>query len=107
MLDARAARGSSAGTLQYEAYCLFTRQSPKIDKTRAAVCHFDIGYANSFGIARVSFPAEKIWLTFDGHVVDAGTRILLLIDDMDKLGVLFNNLKERINPSPVRVQNAR
>lgn len=34
-----------------------------------------------------------MWLLFDVHIVEVDTPIILLIDDMDRLGVYLNNLE--------------
>lgn len=41
----------------------------------------------------VMFPFVLLWLEFELHVVAADVPVLLSIDDMDRLEVLFNKLK--------------
>lgn len=93
MIDTGAARGSSAGKAQYQAYCSKTGRQVNINESRAARCHFGIGSAVSLGTASITFPIGSFWVSFDAHIVDADTPILMSIDDMDRLGVYLNNLE--------------
>lgn len=93
MVDTGAARGSSAGKTQYEAYRATIGKDVLIDESRAAKCHFGIGSAMSLGIAPINFPVGPMWLTCNAHIVDANTPILMSIDDMDLLGIYLNNLQ--------------
>lgn len=96
MIDTGAARGSTSGSVQYKAYCDFIGKSPSVDDSRAAMCHFGIGSARSRGVASIEFPVGELWFTIEAHIVDADTPILLAIDDMDRLGIYFNNLENTV-----------
>lgn len=96
LIDTGAAKGSSAGSNQYKAYCEYVGQDPRIDRSKAATCHFGIGSTKSVGTASIIFPIGNLWLSFDAHVVEADTPILLSIDDMDRLGIYLNNLKDQL-----------
>lgn len=96
MVDTCAAKGSSAGKLQFEAYCSATGNKADIDKTRAAECHFGFGSAMSMGVAKTSFTLGSYWLSFHAHVLDTEPPILMSIDDMDRLGIYLNNLENAL-----------
>lgn len=96
MIDTGAARGSTSGKRQYFAYCRSTGREPKIDSRRAAVCHFGIGSAKSCGVANIAIPVGNLWVAFNTHIVDADVPTLLCIDDMDRLGLFYNNLTNKL-----------
>lgn len=104
MIDTGAARGSSAGKAQYNAYCSFIGRSANIDDSRAARCHFGIGSAISLGTAPISFPIGPIWITFEAHIVDADTPILMCIDDMDRNELYLNNVENVLIHSKTKLE---
>lgn len=93
MADFGVAKESSLEAMQYQTYCKFVGQALVIDKSKAAVaCLFGIGAAKCHGIASINFPIKDLWFSFNAHLLDAGTLLLLSIDDMDRLGRHFGNL---------------
>lgn len=96
LIDTGAAKSSSAGFIQYEAYCKYFGRDPCMGRSKAVICHFRIGPTTSFGIEPIAFPIHSLWLTFDVHVVQADTPILLSIDDMDRLGIYLNYLDNQL-----------
>jgi len=53
---------------------------------------FGIGSIASIGSITIRTPVGQIQF----HIVDANTPFLLSFEDMDKLGVYFNNLKNKL-----------
>lgn len=97
MIDTGAARGSSGGKAQYLSYCKATGRKPDIDYTRAARGHFGIGTIISVGVGDISLPIGNLWMSFELHIVDGVTPILLSIDYMDRLAVFLQNLDNVLN----------
>lgn len=52
--DIFAAQRSSAGSVQYHAYCNSVGKNPLIDHSLPASCHFGIGFTISMGMATFS-----------------------------------------------------
>lgn len=96
LVDTGAALGSSAGAVHYNSHCKFAGQNSNIDESCSAVCHFGIRSAASLGMASITFPHGSFLLSFDVHVVDADTPILVSIYDMDLLRFYFNNLDDTL-----------
>lgn len=88
LVDTGAAKASSAGVIQYDAYCRYVGESLIIADFRAAVCHFEIGSVKSQGMAPIAF--------LDDSIVDSDTHILLSVNDMDRIGIYFNNLEDKV-----------
>src|SRR5436305_638081 len=102
MLDTGAATTSTAGYAQVRAY--IATFGGKVDTSTAGAvkAHFGIGQTTSIGSIDVNSPIGMA--TF--HVVKADTPFLLCLQDMDKLGIYFNNLADAItlrNGDTVRV----
>lgn len=89
MIDTGAAHNSSAGFNQYLA--LQREQNIAIDTSIAGTARFKfgIGEALSKGVITVRCPIGDIRF----HVVDADTPFLLCLEDLDRTGFYFNNLK--------------
>ena len=96
MIDTGAAHHSTAGYSQYIA--LQKYQNVQIDKTKAGALtvQFGIGSATSIGVIEVKTPIGDI----NFHIVQADTPFLLSLNDLDLLGVYFNNLTNRIYYGP-------
>ena len=88
VIDTGASRRSTAGYEQYLAY--EKTHSERIDTSRAGMAriYFGIGSASSIGSVTIKTPIGKI----EFHVLEADTPFLLCIDDMDVLGVYYNNV---------------
>jgi hypothetical protein len=91
MVDTGAARISTAGKRQYHAY-IKTFGPTQLDTSETASVRFGVGDAHSIGSIRVDMPIG----TAKFHVVDADTPFLLCLQDMDKMGVYYNNISDRI-----------
>ena len=92
ILDMGAANTSTAGYGQAKAYM---KEFNTIMDTSAAGrlrAHFGIGMTTSIGMLTVNSPVGQI----NFHVVKVNTPFLLCLQDMDKLGIYFNNLKDQI-----------
>lgn len=96
MIEIGAARGSSAEKLRFDVFCSATENKALIDEACATKCHFEIGSATSIGIARISFRLGLYWLSFDAHIIDTNTLIIMSIDDMHRLGIHLNNLENAL-----------
>lgn len=70
------------------------RTKPFIDSTRAASFRFAIGTTVSSEVGNIIYPVGNMWMSFDLHVVNFNTPILLSLDDMDRLGVYMKNLDD-------------
>ena len=92
MLDTGAARLSTAGCGQAQAYMNKFNASMDTSSHNKVQAQFGIGMTTSIGILTVNSPIGNI----DFHVVQAETPFLLCLQDMDKLGIFFNNLKDVI-----------
>lgn len=100
MLDTGVAKSSSGSKEQYLAYCSMMGQQTDIDQQRARSVRFGIGTVMSLGMAIIEVPIERLWLSFDMHVVKADVPILVCIEDMDYMGVYLNRLEDKlVHPS--------
>jgi hypothetical protein len=88
VIDTGASRQSTASYEQYLAY--EKTHSKRIDTSRAGMARiqFGIGSASSIGSVTIKTPIRKI----EFHVLETDTPFLLCIDDMDALGVYYNNV---------------
>ena len=91
MLDTGASRTSTAGYNQAKA---FMREfNTQLDTSaRSVTARFGIGSAESVGKLSVDSPVGHV----DFHVMQADTPFLLCIQDMDRLGIYLNNLKDQV-----------
>ena len=96
MIDTGSARASSGGLPQYRAYCRHIGHAENIDTSKTVYCKFGISGKQSVGRARVKFPINGIVLEFSLHVIEDNVPILLSLADMDRLGIYFNNLTNRL-----------
>lgn len=96
MIDTGAARVSTSEKLQYHVYCGVTGRNVDIDTVKAAVYHFSIGSTTSLGVAKINISIGGLWFSFNVDVVDADVPILMSIDDMDRIGVYYNSLDDKI-----------
>ena len=87
------ATSSTARYGQVQAY-IRTYHTGTIDTTTAGAvkAHFGIGQTTSIGTINVESPIGIIIF----HVVTADTPFLFCLQDMDKLGIYFNNLSDTI-----------
>ena len=109
MIDTGCARASSGGLSQYRAYCRHIGKPESIDTSKTIHFKFGISGKDSVGRARVKFPIKNIMLEFSVQIVDDDLPILLLLADMDRLGIFFNNLQNHLihHHSKERTINSR
>lgn len=96
MLDTGSAKGSTAGKDQYDAYCRFVCQSPRIDATRTAICRFGAGETRSLGVADIQMPIGNVVAMIQCHIVDLDTPFLMCLQDMDRLGIILDNIDNQV-----------
>lgn len=94
--DTGAACSSSGGKAQYHAYCNFFDTQLNLGKSCAAVCFSITGFTKSKKVAPVTLPVGDITLTFNVHVVDADSPILLSINDEDAVGIYLNSVEDNL-----------
>ncbi|KAI0994210.1 hypothetical protein K3495_g13972 [Podosphaera aphanis] len=92
MLDTGAAHLSTAGYGQAKAYMRQFNVAMDTSSYGKLQAKFGIGTTTSIGVLTVDSPIGLIKF----HVVQAETPFLLCLQDMDKLGIFFNNLKDVI-----------
>ena len=94
VIDTGASRFSTAGKGQYEAYKATFLTKEDIDYSKAGIAQvkFGIGSTPSIGSITIRTPVG----TIEFHVVEADTPFLLCLDDMNKLGVYYNNVKNEL-----------
>lgn len=90
-IDTGAARGSTFGREPYLVYCNSLGRDPDIDPSRAAIRLFDIGSSRLQGMGKVTIPVDGMWCGFQVRVVDNNVPVFKSIDDLDRLGLLYNN----------------
>ena len=86
MLDTGAAKGSTVGEEQFQAYCKFIGRKDYMDRSRTSNCKFGFAVAKGVGIAQVEFPMGTLIFSATFHVVNKPTPFLLCMNDMDRLG---------------------
>jgi hypothetical protein len=93
VIDTGASKYSTAGLGQFQALQR-TNGDVKLDETTKGrvTVQFGIGSTSSIGSTKVITPIGEV----EFHVMLAKTPFLLSLADMDKLGVYFNNLTDRI-----------
>ena len=96
MLDTGAAKGSTVGEEQFQAYCKFIGREDFMDRSRTSNCKFGFALAKGVGIARVEFPVGTLTFSATFHVIDKQTPFLLCINDMDRLGIYLDNLDNAV-----------
>jgi hypothetical protein len=93
VIDTGAAKFSTAGYPQFRALQRVDRTVTLDETTKGtARVQFGIGATSSVGSAKVSTPIGQVVF----HIMDAKTPFLLCLTDMDKLGVYFNNLENKL-----------
>jgi hypothetical protein len=94
MIDTGAAGKSTAGHGQFLAYKQLFKSAIHIDKSKegAVDATFGIGSTTSIGSVTISTPIGDI----EFHVVQANTPFLLSLADMDKKGIMLNNLQNKL-----------
>lgn len=94
LIDTEAAKGSSVGSNQYKVYCKYVGQDLRIIRLKTALRHSGTGFTKTAGPVYINFLIDHSKLSFDAHVSETDTPILLSIDNMDRLGIFSNNLNE-------------
>ncbi len=92
MLDTGAARTSTAGYGQAEAYMKEFNAQLDVTIAGSITAHFGIGTAASIGKLSVDSPVGRVHF----HVMQTDTPFLLCLQDMDRLGIYLNNLRDHI-----------
>ncbi|CZT51663.1 uncharacterized protein RSE6_12841 [Rhynchosporium secalis] len=87
MIDTGAAKVSTVGKGQYEAYKALYKAELLL--SRGISIKFGIGNASSIGVLIVPLPIGEIQF----EVMTTDTPFLLYLDDMDKLKVMLDNLR--------------
>ena len=92
VIDTGTSRWSTAGYEQYLAY--EKTHSERIDTSRAGMARiqFGIGSTSSIGSVTIKTPIGVFIGGIGFHVLETDTPFLLCIDDMDALGVYYNNV---------------
>ncbi|RAL58014.1 hypothetical protein DID88_006780 [Monilinia fructigena] len=93
VIDTGASKWSTVGYGKYQAY-KENVDNIEMDTTRAGVAKvaFGIGKTESIGSIRITLPLGNV----EFHVVTAETPFLLSLQDMDRLGVYYNNIKNSL-----------
>ena len=96
MIDTGAAKKSTGGLAQFEAYCkeFGDQEDCRLDRktSGSVVVRYGIGKTSSIGSVNIETPVGKV--TF--HVMDADLPFLLSLWDMDRLGIHFNNITNKV-----------
>ncbi|POS81713.1 hypothetical protein EPUL_006678, partial [Erysiphe pulchra] len=92
MLDTGASYSSIAGFGQVQAYIAEFNACMDTSSTGNLCAKFGVGESKSIGIINVSSPIGPIKF----YVIEADTPFLLCLQDMDKLGIFFNNTTDTI-----------
>lgn len=101
LIDTGAARGNTSSMDQYLSYCYHVGCKRNTDRSKAAACHFGNSSEKSQGIARITFPLDALTITFYAHILrDAIVLLLICIEEMDRWGLYFNNIENRLAHSP-------
>lgn len=96
LVDSGSAFSSSGNETEYYLYCRLTGTTPSIDESKARTIRYGIGREISKGTACINFPMGNMWLSFEIHIITADIPIILGIQDMDRLGLYFNNLSNNV-----------
>lgn len=93
LIDTGSAKVSTAGERQYNAYIKAFGDTALDQSTSGSVSiQFGIGKATSIGSVQVYMPIGTA--TF--HVMPTDTPFLLCLQDMDRMGVYYNNIRDAI-----------
>jgi hypothetical protein len=95
LINTGAAGESTAGYGQYKAYMrLFGKGTVNIDKSKegAVTATFGIGSTTSIGSTTINTPIRQC----EFHIIQANTPFLLGISDMDKKGIILDNIQNRL-----------
>lgn len=85
-----------ARNLQYHSFCSGPCQKAHVHLSHAIWWHFRIGSARSKELGLTYFPSREVWLSFQAHLEDANVRTVLLINNVDRLGTCFDDLKNSL-----------
>ena len=88
VIDTGAAKRSTAGIHQFQALQRLTTATLDESSKGKVTVQFGIGTTSSLGSSVVQTPIGDV----EFHIMPARTPFLLSLDDMDALGVYFNNL---------------
>lgn len=105
MFNTCAAHASSGKENQYLAYCDMMGIIQSIDKSKQCLMRYGLGGETSKGMEN-SFSVKNIWLEFDIHIVIEDVPILICINDMDRIGVYLNKLKNTLH-HPASTRNVQ
>ena len=92
MIDCGASKISTGGYGQYLAYK--ADHNISMDTSKAGAVHVKFGIGSIFSLRSITLDTPIGQVEF--HIVKADTPFLLSIDDMDRLGIYFNNIKNVI-----------
>ena len=91
MIDTGAASNSTGGIQQFRAYQNVFGSIPLLQSSAVTV-KFGVGLRTSIGLTTISTPFSNAVF----YIVDVDTPFLLLIKDMDRLKVRYDNLADVI-----------
>ena len=91
MIDTGAARISTTSKRQYQAY-IKTFGLTWLNTSNLVSIRFSIGDISSIGSITLDMPIG----TAEFYIVDTDTPFLLYLQDMDKIGVYYNNITDKI-----------
>ena len=98
MIDTGCSYGTSSGESQFLAYWQYTGYHPKIRETSNSTVRFGKGSSKSKGTALLRIPFGSTIFEVDVHILpDTDVPILLSLQDMDSLGIYFDNLTNRLH----------
>lgn len=96
LVDSGCSRFLTGGTAQYLAYCKTHGVTPNVDLTKRASVFFANRKHQSPGTGLVKFPIDSRWAECHVHLLPLYLPILLSLQDMDSIGIYFNNLSNLI-----------
>lgn len=96
MVDTCCSKMSIDGKDNYMVYCSLLGCEVEIDGSRATVCYVETGSKTSQGVAKIEFPMDKMWFSFDDHIVNGDVSILLAINDMNPIEAYLSSLRDEL-----------
>jgi hypothetical protein len=94
MIDTGAAGKSTAGHGQFLAYKQLFKSAIRIDKSKEGAVNATFGIGSTTSIGSVTIPTPIGDIGF--YVVQANTPFLLSLADMDKKGIILDNLQNKL-----------
>lgn len=92
VIDTDVAYISSRNEQQYNAYYKLMGVTPFYNESRVKNVRYGIAKEILKSTARIDFPSGNLWIFFNIHIVSAHISVNLSLDDMDRLGLHFQNI---------------